>query len=840
MMFQQKKYQKQIKTGKNIIEILSDSEESIDELIETPLKKLTKEKPKWAVKKPIEELKSYPVSSDKSDDDESDSETKEPLKKSESTATKLEHNNDEFDTIVVDDDGIIPQMKVKLLKHQINGVNWMVAREQTPYPSLFGGGILADDMGLGKTIQTIATVLSNPSPHRWKTTLIVCTLSTVSQWESEIRDKVKSGNLKVCLYYGSSRETDPYQLACADIVLTTYGILQSEFSRAEPGDFQLLNPKKIPKTEEERIDLAYKSKASKKKKGSGSCLFRLKWWRIVLDEAQYIKNRNTGKHKAAIRAEAYNRWCLTGTPIQNELKDIWSLLHFIRAPQCENLRYFNDLQSRLKCANSKPAFDELHKLIEPLLLRREKEKLKEDIASNFSDLPPCEKEKIYLDFTPDEALLYKQLWDRAQADFNKMLAKGTVLKNYMHIFETILRLRQACDHSYLLMKNSSDLVHLKSGDDASEEYLMIINMQLASYFEFLRVGDKMKPTELLNDENSVALSQSIVLSEKPKENCPLCSDDIQNPILTSCNHYFCNDCFESYKEGNPSFSSVVNCPTCYTPLSSHQIRSVTIKKAKRRRSTFTTKQMEVALVNQENNLPFSPNSNTSRPTTFMDLPNDIIVKIFGYLKETDMASIFNLNLSCKRFYAVSRIIFGCLKRSTKVRAIVDSVKTLQKKGKCVIFSQFTKFLEVIQYALLEENIELVRLDGSMRLSERKKVIDKFQNDDKVRVFVVSLKAANCGLNLTAGRFVFMVDPWWNGAVEQQAIDRVHRYGQKNPVTVYRFIMRGSIEENLLLIQEKKLKISSLVLDEPCNNKLSQEDLVTLFTEIRAMQDTNNP
>ena len=154
----------------------------------------------------------------------------------------------------------------------------------------------------------------------------------------------------------------------------------------------------------------------------------------------------------------------------------------------------------------------------------------------------------------------------------------------------------------------------------------------------------------------------------------------------------------------------------------------------------------------------------------------------------------------------------------------------------MVFSQFTRFLDVVELGLTQADIKFVRLDGSLSLAERKKAVDAFQNDTSVRVFILSLKAAACGLNLTASKYVFMLDPWWNGAIEQQAIDRVHRYGQTKQVTVFRYVMRGSIEENLLLIQERKLKMSSAVLSEPNASKLSVDDLVTLFTRITAMGD----
>lgn len=103
-------------------------------------------------------------------------------------------------------------------------------------------------------------------------------------------------------------------------------------------------------------------------------------------------------------------------------------------------------------------------------------------------------------------------------------------------------------------------------------------------------------------------------------------------------------------------------------------------------------------------------------------------------------------------------------------------------------------------------IKLVRLDGSLTMSVRNKLISSFANDPSIIVFLISLKAGGVALNLTAASHVMLMDPWWNPAMEQQAQDRIHRLGQYKPIKVTRFIIRGSVEERMLKLQEKKLLI----------------------------------
>jgi len=149
--------------------------------------------------------------------------------------------------------------------------------------------------------------------------------------------------------------------------------------------------------------------------------------------------------------------------------------------------------------------------------------------------------------------------------------------------------------------------------------------------------------------------------------------------------------------------------------------------------------------------------------------------------------------------------------------------------KVLVFSQFTSMLRLIESALREDRIKYEYLDGSTK--DRAERIERFQEDPTVSVFLISLKAGGTGLNLTAADTVVHFDPWWNPAVEAQATDRAHRIGQERPVTVYRLIAGGTIEEKILQLKEKKRELVSSVLTEDAggSKKLSREDLEDLFS-----------
>ena len=168
--------------------------------------------------------------------------------------------------------------------------------------------------------------------------------------------------------------------------------------------------------------------------------------------------------------------------------------------------------------------------------------------------------------------------------------------------------------------------------------------------------------------------------------------------------------------------------------------------------------------------------------------------------------------------------------STKIDVLVDHLKELMAEGhKTLVFSQFTSLLAIVKNHLDKNDIPYAYLDGSTK--NRDEVVTKFQDDPKTPVFLISLKAGGLGLNLTAAGYVFLLDPWWNPAVEAQAIDRAHRVGQTKNVFAYRLIARGTIEEKIAELQQNKRKLADAILSENSSllKSLTAADLQMLFS-----------
>jgi len=169
--------------------------------------------------------------------------------------------------------------------------------------------------------------------------------------------------------------------------------------------------------------------------------------------------------------------------------------------------------------------------------------------------------------------------------------------------------------------------------------------------------------------------------------------------------------------------------------------------------------------------------------------------------------------------------------SIKLEELTREITENIGEHKALVFSQFLGMLALIKKKLTEDGIPFEYFDGSTSATDREKAIQNFQNNDECRVFLISLKAGGVGLNLTAADYVYIVDPWWNPAVEQQAIDRTHRIGQTKNIFAYRMICIDTIEDKILQLQERKRKLASeLIADDASFVKaLSKSDVEYLFS-----------
>lgn len=568
------------------------------------------------------------------------------------------------------------------------------------------------------------------------TTLVVAPMSLLAQWESESVKASKPGTLKSMVYYGSDKAANLQNLCCEanagsapNLIITSYGVVLSEFNQvtARGGD-----------------------------RGSHGGLFSLNFFRVILDEAHYIKNRQSKTAKACYEINALHRWVLTGTPIVNRLEDLFSLVRFLRVEPWSNFSFWKTfITVPFESKDFIRALDVVQTVLEPLVMRRTKD-MKTPSGEALVPLPPRTIEIEELELSKQEREVYDYIFTRAKRTFNATMEAGTLLKSYTTIFAQILRLRQSCCHP-VLTRNKAIAAEEEEATAASDVASGLADdMDLQELIERFTSDSESGEQDIKNKFGAHVLQQ--IQSEANNE-CPICAEEpMIEPAVTGCWHSACKKCLLEYIEHQKEKHVLPICFNCREPINQRDI-------------------FEVIHHDDEDD-------------------DDM----YGATPEGQVSTPPRITL--RRIGSSS---------SAKIAALISHLKALRLENpgtKSVVFSQFTSFLDLISPALAQANIPYLRFDGAMSQKARAVVLTDFAASETRKnghgmVLLLSLRAGGVGLNLTAARRVFMMDPWWSFAVEAQAIDRVHRMGQDAEVKVVRFIVGGSIEGRMLRIQERK-------------------------------------
>ncbi|KAG5362652.1 ATP-dependent helicase ULS1 [Yarrowia sp. B02] len=368
------------------------------------------------------------------------------------------------------------EMHSKLLPHQSIGVKWMLDAEKN---SSKRGGLLGDGMGLGKTVQAIALWANKPKedhtehahvPKHAKCTLIIAPVGLLHMWSHEFNTHMKPENRpRTLLYHGPStkKQYNTWEkLSQFDVILVSFQTLVTEhkkmfFSSGLKVTESIRGPNgRMHKVKRAMRPEEFVSLSSPFYEGDAH------FYRIIIDEAHSIKNRNTASAKACYKLDAVYRWCLTGTPMQNSVEDLQSLVKFLRIKPYDKEKTFNStIAAGIKKAAStgQPVRDgsmkRLQSLLAMIMLRRGKDS--KINGAPILNLPPKTVETDTIDFSEDERKFYQDLETGAQRRVSKLIRQGGIGKHYQNVLVLLLRLRQACCH-YQLVKSAEE------GEDGQE------------------------------------------------------------------------------------------------------------------------------------------------------------------------------------------------------------------------------------------------------------------------------------------------------------------------------------------------------------------------------------
>ncbi|KAJ3023132.1 UNVERIFIED_CONTAM: hypothetical protein HDU68_008757 [Siphonaria sp. JEL0065] len=696
-----------------------------------------------------------------------------------------------------------PELKVTLLEHQKIGVDWMLKMERGSNR----GGILADDMGLGKTVQSISCCILNQSqkPQR-KTTLIVAPTSLILQWKEELSQKVKTGTFKVLVYYGKERKNyqSIHSLKRFDIVITTYGTVAMEWPVAKK---KRAKKDLFEKPEEEDEDAIFEREQALNAEDQAYImaqrgpLFKNGWYRVILDEAHTIKNKGTRVARACVQLNATHRWCLTGTPVQNKIGELYSLIDFLDIkPYCHWDKFRDEIEKPFRAGKHKRVMKRVQALLKAICLRRTKNSMLD--GKPIITLLPKTVELVEAHFSAAEREFYQSLEKKTLLKFNAYLKAGTVMQNYSNILVLLLRLRQACCHPTLVAQNFSE---------APPELLE------AAEASAVKAVD---PLQVLSPEIQQRL---LGMKLKTAYECPICFDAISDgKIIPGCGHVYCSDCILGHVAAagaNGGHDDEKVCPQCRGEIPVNELVSVDsfLKCAKKAGLMLNGREKENE---RDNGKELSVKAKGKLPKRFIAKDDDDDDET----GEEDVVGDEDVDMSD-----------GWIS-STKIDQLSNVLLSIRRDNpseKTIVFTQFRGMMDLCEKPLRENKIGFVRYDGSMSADQRDAAVTTLKEDPETTVIIVSLKCGSLGLNLTCANHVIILDFWWNVAVENQAVDRVHRFGQKRAVSVHRIAIRDTVEQRILQLQSEKQEMFNAALGEGgvkglSKTRLGLNDLIKLF------------
>lgn len=728
-----------------------------------------------------------------------------------------------------------------LRPYQKQGLNWLA--------SLYNNdtnGILADEMGLGKTIQTISLLSYLACEHHiWGPHLIIVPTSVMLNWEMEFK-KFAPG-FKVLTYYGSVQERAQKRKGwnkedAFHVCITSYQLVVHDQSS-----------------------------------------FRRKKWRyMILDEAHNIKNFRSTRWNALLNFSTENRLLLTGTPLQNNLMELWSLLYFlmpsskVEQMMPEGFANFEDFQqwfgkpvdkilektgtgdiieenvTSTLDKETKDTIARLHQVLRPYLLRRLKKDVEKQMPGKYEHI-------VYCRLSNRQRYLYDDFMSRAKT--KETLMSG----NFLSIINCLMQLRKVCNHpdlfevrpivtSFAMPKAVSNtyntvnqtVLSLLARDNSPTVSLNVLNMDITcqddlNYFAATAAKKLMSNAKL--EEQVKALDALIAkgqeIDSSSLESSPLASlvrinqrlkleeqvalrDRLQQAIYINTLR-----CSRKPLYGNSLLSTVekathkVNCELVDSMILSVPERRQAMASAVEKFAVVTP--TAVAIDMKDQIIPIS-----TQALVREEVQNDIISNPYHHAQ---------VKLSIA-FPDKQLLQYDC----GKLQKLASLLHDLVPKGhRALIFTQMTKVLDILEQFLNIHGYRYMRLDGATKIEDRQLMTEKFNRDPKIPVFILSTRSGGLGINLTGADTVIFYDSDWNPAMDKQCQDRCHRIGQLRDVHIYRFVSEYTIESNILKKANQKRQLDNVVIQEgdfttDYLGKFSVRDLVNDTSIISDLSD----
>eukprot|EP01047_Picozoa_sp_COSAG01_P023476 COSAG01_NODE_1421_length_10362_cov_10.007113_8_plen_1396_part_00 len=715
-------------------------------------------------------------------------------------------------------------VKAQLREYQHVALQWLMALYDKRL-----NGILADEMGLGKTLMTIS-LLAYLATERgiWGPHLIVVPTSVMLNWEIEFKKWAPC--FKVLTYYGSQKERKEKRSGWSKenffhICITSYQLVVQDHH-----------------------------------------VFRRKrWGYLILDEAHHIKNFQSQRWQTMLNFNAKRRLLITGTPLQNNLMELWSLMHFLMPHIFASHKEFKDWFSNpLNTAAAAGAQDSssqlvqrLHGILRPFILRRLKSQVEQQLPGKTEHMVPCP-------LSPRQRVLYEEYMQRS--DTKACLAGG----NYIGIMNVVMQLRKVCNHPDLFevrpivspfdvpaptvragaliptIVDHDPFVHTAAATSSSLVQLLAL--------EHISAYDAKRSRELeLSCTSMLKVAGLDTEPAQPPEDLPLLAKlrfgrrqryrqarIAALQLMGSINHSRCQDTpvwgsdliqlvtlqpftanLQQVKEG-PLYreiqvqrwwrcsevvsasqdSRLASCvSTCMRTMCKSWIERAAEMLPIVKRTVFTIMKARSAPAALE----VGPRTVTLNARTAA-ASKKLQVQGAPYV---DLVRPFDIRKQL--YFPDKRLVqFDC----GKLQMLDKLLRQLKNNGhRCLLFTQMSKMLDVMEHFLNLYGYTYLRLDGSTKPDDRQRLMDRFNGDPRFFIFILSTRSGGVGINLTGADTVIFYDSDWNPSMDAQAQDRCHRIGQTREVHIYRLISEHTVEENILAKSKQKANLNAMVLQD---------------------------
>ncbi|XP_037869142.1 helicase domino isoform X2 [Bombyx mori] len=706
----------------------------------------------------------------------------------------------------------------RLLRHALReyqhvGLHWLATMHARGL-----NGILADEMGLGKTVQTIALLAHLAlDRHDWGPHLVVAPTSVVLNWEMEFKKWCPA--FKILTYYGTIKERKQKRVGWTKansfhVCITSYKLVVQDHQSFR----------------------------------------RKKWKYLVLDEAQNIKNFKSQRWQLLLNFQTERRLLLTGTPLQNSLLELWSLMHFLMPDVFASHSEFREWFAEVGAMAEGARYDEalvrrLHAVLRPFLLRRLKRDVERQMPRKYEHVLLCRLAKR-------QRFLYDDFMSRAKT--KESLASG----NLLSVINVLMQLRKVCNHPDLFEPRPvTSPLHVGALRYRVPALVLVSAVRRRTLFSAALAGD-LAALELSGAGAFTAhrarhlapprraFDEATDARRRPPPRPPPASLRLHLrlvPRVSPANAPPPPPVAMATARPPPAPRSIAT--EAAAPGSAAAARLAARRRACVRRLAATNERRcwrlplygaDLRAAADVGGPPVPPRDLTDILTELHDVIDKFSIcwmsaradalqleagagagswrrlaaLMHAALAPTARAALAALHEPASRqavaFPHPSLLQYDC----GKLQTLAALLRRLKSGGhRVLIFTQMTRVLDVLEAFLSMHGHTYLRLDGATRVDRRQPLVDRFNADARIFAFILSTRSGGVGLNLTGADSVVFYDSDWNPTMDAQAQDRCHRIGQTRDVHVYRLVTAATVEENILRKAEQKRTLGHLAIED---------------------------